>query len=225
MKLVKASLSAAVAVVVMSSGVANAATGDWFVGLEYGAGKSGYEGSASANAGASGKVRAGVLGAGTASVSGKTKGSLKAQTFGIRLGKYVNDNVRVYASIEQTGYKGNLDVKGGTATNLSLNALPKSGKIKVGYNANLAASSALAAQYSAKDLGIKNSTSLMMSSDYVFMANSPVRPFVGASVGAKRGEIGGKKKTGMAYGFQAGVLTQLAVFDIEAGVDGWWQIP
>ena len=70
----------------------------------------------------------------------------------------------------------------------------------------------------AKGENVKAQKSLMLSSDYVFMKGSAVRPFVGGSIGATRLEVDGKSKTGLAYGAQAGVMSQVGPVDLELGL-------
>ncbi len=197
---------------VFSTGAAHAVAGDWLAGAE---GKSGFEGSFSASS-AAGYADAGRVVGVDGNASAKLKDNVKAKTFGIRIGQYMNDNVRIYASIEQADYKGDLGVKGSASAQGGYAGATKDGyAIRSDYAAG---SAGLNEKYSAKDPGIKKSTSYMMNADYVFMKDSATRLFVGASAGAKRAETGGKKKTGTADGFQAGVLTLTGVADFEAGV-------
>ena len=214
---------------VMFTGIASAETGDWFVGIEGGAGKSSFEGSSSASA------QAASAEAQLQAVAGaKSKDSLNANSGGIRIGKYLNDNVRIYASLESTGYSGKVSVNGSASAALNASELKaelftpdlpieSDGVLPIEPTdavtvINAAASTAGKIKVKAKDLGIKNSKSLMANADYIFMKDSTFRPFAGISAGMKRAEISGKTKNGFAYGAQAGVLTQLGAVDLEAGI-------
>ena len=138
---------------------------DYFVGLEYGKAKH-Y-----ANVYATDGVD-----------SFQGSDSDKANTYGIRVGKYLNDNVRVYANLNQ-------------------------GKIK--------------------DDGDKHTMrQLTASADYVFDLG-PVKPFVGATLGANQakakinndddGISGSDSSYALAYGAQVGVMAQFGQVDVEAG--------
>lgn len=103
----------------------------------------------------------------------------KSKFYGVRAGKYLDDNIRVYGTLSKNKFKEINDNAGGKF--------------------------------------IKNQKSLMLSSDYVFMEDSSIRPFVGGSLGATRVGIAGKSTTGLAYGAQAGVMFQAGPVDMEIG--------
>lgn len=58
----------------------------------------------------------------------------------------------------------------------------------------------------------------MFSGDYIFLEGSPVRPFVGASLGFARVKAFDKTDTGLAYGAQVGVMSQVGSIDLEVGM-------
>ena len=149
----KISTIAAIVVATLSS---TAMAGEWFAGIE------------------GGKAYNKVAVSGTDKSESNDKA--KSKFYGVKVGKYLDDNIRVYGTLSRNKFN------------------------------------------DAKDKDIKAQKSLMLSSDYVFMEGSAVRPFVGGSIGATRLEAGGKSKTGLAYGAQAGVMSQVGPVDLELGL-------
>ncbi len=150
----------------MLTGTANALAdaGDWFVGLELAKTKHKVDASFS-------------NGTNTAEADDKEKGTL----YGIRLGTYLSDELRLYGTYSEN----KLDDVKDTLTNT---------------------------EHSHKQ---KN---LLFSADYVFMKQSPFRPFVGGTLGGSQISYAGDSKNAFAWGAQAGVLWQAGPIDAELGV-------
>ncbi|MGI9274658.1 MAG: outer membrane beta-barrel protein [Endozoicomonas sp.] len=170
-------LAASVAIISSS-----AMAGDWFVGIEVGKTQNNIEAAAeasTANGANHQKVRD--------KYHDKKAGS---NSFGIRIGKYLNDNVRVYGAYTQGRFKD-------SGTKEFNNTVKSVGGSK--YK-------------------VKDQNSLMFSADYVFMKDSVFRPFVGGSLGLATVAAFDKSSTGLAYGAQAGVLFAAGPVDLELGL-------
>ena len=170
-------LAAAVAII-SSSAMAD----DWFVGIEAGRTQNSIE--------AAGKA-SNYDGADYKSYSGKISDQkAKSSNFGLRIGKYLNDNVRVYGTYTQDSFKDS-----GTKAFNDFARFVGGSKYKV-----------------------KDQSSLMFSADYVFRKDSIIRPFVGGSLGLATVAAFDKSSTGLAYGAQAGVLFEAGPVDLELGL-------
>ncbi|WP_263081547.1 porin family protein [Endozoicomonas sp. Mp262] len=101
----------------------------------------------------------------------------KANQYGIRVGSYINDSIRIYGNLNQA----QKDEDGGKLTTRQLTA----------------------------------------SADYVLDTGYPVKPFIGATLGANWAEIKtdytSESNWALAYGAQAGVVGQFGQFDVELG--------
>ncbi len=136
--------------------------------------------------------------------------------YGIRVGAYVDENVRVYVNLNQLSGSESKEFSG---------SVTDGGKLITGsINA---------------DSKITN-RQLTVSADYLFDLNEfdiPVKPFFGGTLGANWAELKNdlkvkvlgldkpidgqvdetKSKVAFAYGIQAGILGQVGDFDLELG--------
>ncbi|WP_062270233.1 outer membrane beta-barrel protein [Endozoicomonas arenosclerae] len=165
--------AAVMTVAVMSS---SAMAGDWFVGLE------GATNTDKVEAQHKESIPGGTL------KETRSK-DFKGKSIGIRVGKYIDENVRIYASLNKSSWND------ADKFNKAVKRAGGSSKYQ-----------------------IKDQQSVMVSGDYVFLKDSPVRPFVGASLGVNRVEALGKKDSSLAYGAQAGVLFSAGPVDLELGM-------